>query len=106
VALTDWAMWALGFTGTVVAVHVVIASHKRRVTARRALVWIALLVGCGVGLAIGAALQARFLAASPLWVAAAAITVARPPATRLRRVGVLLAVTATVATGWLVAAGV
>jgi hypothetical protein len=101
-ALADWAMWSLAFASTVVAVHVVVVSHKRRATTRRALLWIALLAATGAGLALGAVANLRFLSASPLWLAAAVVSLARPPATRLRRVGVILAVMATLAAGALV----
>jgi hypothetical protein len=98
VALDLWIMWALAFASTVVAVHVVIDSHKRRATRRRWLLWSALLAGSGAGLAVGG-----FLAAAPIWAASAGIAIARPPATRLRRIGVLLAIVTTATATWVMA---
>jgi hypothetical protein len=104
-ALALWAMWALAFSSTVAAVHIVIANFKRRATLQRWLQWIAILAASGVGLVIGWRSSAVFAAGLPLWLVAAVVTVARPPTTRLRRVGVLLAVTTGVTTIWLITGG-
>jgi hypothetical protein len=86
-ALDAWAAWSLGFAATVVAVHAVITSHKRR--ARPAL-WIAVLGATGAAIA-----AACLVAAAPLWLAAVIATIVRPPATRLRAIGVAFTIVAT-----------
>lgn len=93
-----WAMWTLAFAATVVAVHVVIDSHKRRATGRRWLLWSCLLAASGAGLVVG-----HMVAAAPLWAAAAAVVVARPRATRLRVVGAILAIVAAASAGLAIA---
>lgn len=97
-AVELWMMWGLAFAPTVVAVHVVIDTHKRRATGRRWLLWSALLAVSGAGLVLG-----RLFAAAPLWAAAAAVVVTRPPATRLRVVGVVLATVAAASAGLAIA---
>ncbi len=103
-ALHHWLMWSLAFASTIVAVHVVIASHRRRTSARRWLWWIGLLVASGAGLAITARGAPAAAAAAPLWLVATTIAVVRPAATRLRQLGVVLACTAALTAGLVIAA--
>ena len=99
VAVELWAMWALAFASTVVAVHVVIDCHKRRASRRTWLLWLSLLAAAGAGLALGS-----WPAGAPLWLVSLAVIVVRPRATQLRRIGVLLAVVTAVTAAWTIAA--
>jgi hypothetical protein len=103
VAVQLWVMWALAFASTVVAVHVVIACHKQRATRARWLLWSGLLAASGAGIAAGVSQSDGFAAAVPLWLVAIAVVIARPPATRLRRIGVVLAVVTTATMAWSIA---
>lgn len=87
-----WTAWAVGFAATVIAVHLVIDTHRRRATTAGVL-------ASFVGLAILAAAigGGRLWIATPLWLVATATAILRPPATRLRTIGVIMAVAATVA---------
>ncbi len=102
-AVAVWGTWALAFAGTVVAVHVVITCHKRRATRAAAGTWLALMAGAGAGIAAGAVSAPVVALAAPLWGAAALIALARPPATRLRTVGVAFAAASTLVAAALVA---
>src|SRR5690606_12299296 len=85
-----WAGWSAGFGCTVIAVHRVIARHKRpasRADVVEGLVIAAALVGCAA-----VALSVPQLAtALPLAIVSLVLVFVPPPATRLRTVGYGLA---------------
>jgi len=88
-----WLAWALGFGASVVAVHRVIARH-RRPPAR-----IDRISAAGLGLVTAAAIAAiavrpALAVAVPLATIATVVVVRPPPATRLRAIGVVLTVAA------------
>lgn len=88
-ALTMSLAWSVGFACTVVAVHRVIARHKRRAT------WLD--VAAAVVLLGAAAAGWRFeRAIVPLVLLSFALVVRAPSATRLRAIGVVLATTSAV----------
>jgi hypothetical protein len=90
-----WIAWSIGYASTVVAVHRVIARHRRPPTrADRALVTslgVLALAIVGVGIALPA-----LLLAIPLVAVSEVLVLRPPPASRLRTIGVVL-VLATVA---------
>ena len=93
--LVVWGAWALAFALTVIAVHHVLARH-RRVPTSSAPRWIA---AVGVATALGAliAVAARAAFALPIAIAAIAVLVVPPRATRLRAVGIGFALMAGMA---------
>lgn len=87
-ALTIWGAWSLAYATTVIAVHHVIARHRRADGGRASL-------GRWLGVALAAAGLAALIAiapiawfAAPLVAAAVAVLIVTPPATRLRAIGV------------------
>lgn len=85
-ALTIWGGWALAFGATVIAVHHVIARHRRGPTRATVARWLAIAAtAAGLAALIAVAPVAWF--AAPLVLAAAAVLLVTPPATRLRAVG-------------------
>ena len=93
-----WVAWAIGYACTVVAVHRVIARHRKP-----AATWLDRALAAGlVAVVIGAALLARdvrpALLALPLALASAVLVVHPPSARRLRAIGVALVV-ASLASG-------
>jgi hypothetical protein len=104
VALVVWAAWTIGFATSVVAVHRVLARHRRPAT------WIDALAASGllallVGLSAAAITVDRIWAAPlPLAAVATVVVIGPPPATRLRTVGVILTIAALISTGLLLAA--
>jgi hypothetical protein len=91
IALAAWAAWAIGYACTVIAVHRVIARHRRPPTRIDAIAAATL-----AAITIASAAISTVVAVAGLVVPLAAISTAlalRPPAaTHLRRVGVTLAV--------------
>lgn len=83
-----WLGWAIGFAATVIAVHRVIARHKRTATALDRVLAVA-----GVAVSVALVATASFVAA-PLVLAATVIVAAPPPATRLRAVGIAVSIVA------------
>ncbi len=98
-ALLVWSAWTVGYAASVVAVHRVIARHRRAATAVDWMVATSL-----VGATIGAALLARSssvaLVALPLLACTTLLVLHPPRATRLRAIGVALAAMSAVST-WL-----
>jgi YwiC-like protein len=106
-ALVIWGGWALGYAATVIAVHHVLAGHRRpapgrdrrhRSTSVRAI------VVAGLGAAItGLAVRAPVAwFATPLVGLAAAILVRPPRATRLRAIGIGFLICSVVSAAWAV----
>jgi hypothetical protein len=95
-ALAMWLGWSLGFAATVLAVRRLIARHKRRARAPRALGWILgpALVAAAVGCAVVGERVPEIAIAAPLAALAAVLVIAHPAATRLRAIGVAIAVAA------------
>lgn len=92
-ALATWLGWSLGFGATVVAVHRVIARHKRaatRIDRILAAALVAIAIACG---AVGLRAPAIAIAA-PLVVLAAILVVAPPAASRLRMIGIAIVIAA------------
>src|SRR5690606_1302848 len=92
-----WLGWATGFGSTVLAVHLVLAHHRKRAEAvARRLTAAALVAVPTLGGLLAYLLGAPpALTGAPLVVAAVAVAVIRPPRTRLRTVGVALTCAAT-----------
>jgi hypothetical protein len=91
-----WAAWSIGFGASVVAVHRVMARHKRAATGLDgvlAAAMIALLVVTALAMPL----------AIPLVGLAAILVAAPPPATRLRAVGVAIVAAAIVASAIVIA---
>jgi hypothetical protein len=86
-----WAAWSLGYAASVIAVHRVIARHKRPASRIDALASIGLvcvtLATCAVALWIPIAALAI-----PLVAISAMFAIRPPPATRLRAIGVALVI--------------
>lgn len=87
-ALWIWGAWSLGFAATVIAVHRVIARHRRPVGLAD------LVSAITLAAAVIALLQTRMYLALPLVVIALGVVVWPPRATRLRALGVLVTVVA------------
>lgn len=86
-ALTIWGAWSLAYATTVIAVHHVIARHRRGPTAASLGRWLGVaLAAAGLAALIAIAPIAWF--AAPLVAAAVAVLIVTPPATRLRAIGV------------------
>jgi hypothetical protein len=107
-ALLEWLGWAIGFGATVIAVHRVIARHKRAATPIDRLLVVGLCTGSALLIATATRCPTSAIAA-PLVLLAAGVVAVPPRATRLRAVGVAIAATAAVsavleilaARGWL-----
>lgn len=93
VAALQWLGWAIGFGATVIAVHRVLARHKRPATAVDPVLAIALLVIATLLVAI-AGRSSTSAIAIPLVLLATATIAAPPRATRLRALGIAIATTA------------
>jgi hypothetical protein len=96
VALAIWLGWATGFAAGVIAVHRVIARHKRG----GARIDVVLAIGLVALAALSVATVAWFSGsrpAAPLVSLAAGVVIAPPPASRLRAVGVAIALAAAIA---------
>ena len=92
-ALAIWLAWSVGFAATVVAIHRVIARHRRAASPADRVVAAALTAiaaGC-VALAWWAPVTA---VAAPLAGLAAGLVIAPPPVRRLRAIGVAVVVAA------------
>ncbi|TMQ05682.1 MAG: hypothetical protein E6J90_48270 [Deltaproteobacteria bacterium] len=92
-AAAIWLGWAVGFGASVVAVHRVIARHKRAAS------WLDMALAVGLAAVAGACLataarSVASLVAAPLVTTAAVLVVFPPPASRLRAVGVAIAASA------------
>jgi hypothetical protein len=92
-ALLAWLGWAIGFGATVIAVHRVMARHKRPAGQIDRVLTVALFAGGGLLIATATRSSMSTIAA-PLVLLAAALVAVPPRATRLRAVGVAIAVTA------------
>jgi hypothetical protein len=90
-AFATWAAWTIGFGCSVIAVHRVLARHRREPRVLDRMVAVAL-----AGVAVIAALVA--VAAVPLCAIATVLVLRPPPATRLRAIGVALVI-ASLASG-------
>lgn len=84
-ALHVWLGWAVGFGAMVIAVHRVIARHKRSASRLDHALAVALIGLLAVALATRCAALAI---AAPLVALAAVLVIAPPPATKLRAIGV------------------
>lgn len=95
-ALAIWLGWSLGFAATVLAVRRVIARHKRQARAPRTLGWVLgpALVAAAVGCAMVGERVPGIAIAAPLAALAGVLVIAHPAATRLRAIGVAIAVAA------------
>lgn len=82
-AMWLWLSWSGGFAATVVAVHRMIARHRRRESWLDRVAAVGLEIISGIAIVCGSAM-------APLLVVSTALVVAPPPATYLRKVGVLL----------------
>lgn len=90
VALELWLAWALGFGASVIAVHRVIARHKRSATAIDTVLALAL-----IALPLAAVTGwTPLVLSAPLVALSAAIVIAPPRASRLRAIGVAIVVAA------------
>ncbi len=86
-ALTIWGAWSLAYATTVIAVHHVIARHRRGPAGASLGRWLGVaLAGAALAALIAIAPIAWF--AAPLVAAAVAVLIVTPPATRLRALGV------------------
>jgi hypothetical protein len=103
-ALAAWSGWALGFGASVIAVHRVMARHKRAASS----IDRALAIGLPAVAVACFALAARSssaLIAAPLVASSAVLVIAPPSAARLRAIGVAIAVTAAVSCALALAVG-
>jgi len=92
-ALAIWLAWSVGFGATVVAVHRVIARHKRG-AAPIDRVLALVLIATVLALLGGAAAYAPLAIAAPLTALATLLVIAPPSAARLRAVGAVTVVVA------------
>jgi YwiC-like protein len=92
-ALLQWLGWVIGFSASVIAVHRVIARHKRPATLVDRLASVGLCAGAALLIATATRYPTSTIAA-PLVLLAAGVVTMPPPARRLRAVGVAIAVTA------------
>jgi hypothetical protein len=92
-ALVHWAGWALGFGASVVAIHRVIARHKRPVSSIDVAIAVALVAAAAVCIATAPRSPSSLIAA-PLVSIAALLAIAPPSASRMRAVGIAIAVIA------------
>ena len=99
-ALLVWAGWSLGFATTVVAVHRVLARHKRPAQPIDRVLAVALVAVAGV-----TAVAPPLAIAAPLAAASLVLVVAPPRATRMVAVGVALSIACAASIAWLLAAG-
>jgi YwiC-like protein len=104
-AIAAWFGWALGFGTSVIAVHRVMARHKRAATSIDRALAIGLAVVTVMCLAL-AARSATARIAAPLVAISVLLVIAPPSATRLRAVGVAIAVTAAASCALALALGV
>lgn len=97
-SLELWLAWGLGFAASVLAVHRVIARHKRAAT--RVDTWHAVgLLACALAAASGAR---PLVLAAPLVALSALLVIAPPSAKRLRAIGVAVALVSLVIGGLIV----
>ena len=97
-AASAWAMWAIGYAFTVIAVHRVLARHRHPPS------WIdALAVSAAVAIAC-ALLMAELLVPLPLVVCSICVIVLAPSARRLRTIGFVLVGASVIASALLVRA--
>ena len=94
-ALLHWLGWAIGFGATVIAVHRVIARHKRPAMRVDWLLAPGLFASFALLIATASRCPTSTIAA-PLVLLAAGLVTIPPRATRLRAVGVAIAATAAV----------
>jgi hypothetical protein len=95
VAMLRWLGWAIGFCATVVAVHRVLARHKRPATVVDRSLAIGLLASSALLLATASCYRTSAIAA-PLVVLATVVVAFPPRATRLRAVGIGIVAAAAV----------
>ena len=101
-AIMIWLAWSLGFACSVVAVHRVLARHRKPSTWRDPVIVVAL--GAVASSTLAAALvQPLFLASTLLAVTAAALAASPPSARHLRLIGVVLTAASVVAGSVIVA---
>jgi hypothetical protein len=96
-AIELWAAWAVGYACSVVAVHRVIARHRRPASRVDAFV-VAGLAAVLAAVIAAASREPIAAVAVPLAAIATAVSIRPPPATRLRAIGVVLVV-ASIASG-------
>ena len=96
IALAIWGAWSVGFACSVIAVHRVIARHRRAAEA------VDLVAAIGLaGLVTALALAPPvWWTALPLAAIALGVVVRPPPATRLRTLGVVVTIVAAAAGLW------
>lgn len=94
-AVAVWLGWSLGFGATVVAVHRVIARHRRPASWIDRILAVALVAATAGSAALGWQALPLAIAASLTGLAAALVAVP-PAATRLRAIGVAIAIAAAV----------
>lgn len=92
-AIAAWSGWAVGFGAGVIAVHRVMARHKRAATAIDRVLGLGLAAVTAACVAL-AARSTTALIALPLVATSALLVIAPPAATRLRAIGVAIAVAA------------
>jgi hypothetical protein len=95
-AIVLWAAWSAGYSASVLAVHRVIARHRRPRTRTDSLVIVSLSVGCAAALALATAWPLAAVAL-PLLVVSLGLVTRPPPARQLRAVGFALVAAALVA---------
>jgi len=93
-AMETWLGFALGFCASVLAVHLVMARHKRTPPKTDRAIAVAVIAALAAGLATG---HNVFAIASPLVVLAAGLGIAPPSAAKLRAIGVAIVVAAIAA---------
>jgi hypothetical protein len=102
-ALALWLSWSVGFGATVLAIHRVIARHKRPAAPIDRVLALGLLATAVAG---GAGAWPGSATAAPLAALAALLVIAPPSAARLRAIGVATAAIAAVSSvvAWIVVA--
>jgi hypothetical protein len=90
-ALEVWLGWAVGFGASVIAVHRVIARHKRAASWIDRALPVAMIAVLAAGLAAG---SRSFAITTPLVVLAAGLVTSPPSAAKLRAIGVAIVVAA------------
>lgn len=88
-----WLGWSVGFGATVLAVHRVLARHKRAAGPIDRVMTVGLVAASAVAIAFAFRCAAATIAA-PLLTLAGVVTLAPPPARHLRAVGVVIAIVA------------
>jgi hypothetical protein len=102
-AAAIWAAWAIGYACSVVAVHRVLARHRKPVAIVDRVLAVGIFAVIAGALVLHAAVPVAGIAA-PLAAVALYLVVRPPPAKRMRAVGVALVIASLVAVAMTVAA--